>query len=26
MHVFATTPDALLALSGGTQADVKEIA
>jgi prolyl-tRNA editing enzyme YbaK/EbsC (Cys-tRNA(Pro) deacylase) len=26
MHVFATTPDALLALSGGMRADVKEIA
>jgi prolyl-tRNA editing enzyme YbaK/EbsC (Cys-tRNA(Pro) deacylase) len=26
MHVFATTPDALLALSGGTRADVKEAA
>ncbi|PWS39336.1 prolyl-tRNA editing protein [Falsiroseomonas bella] len=26
MHVFATTPEALLALSGGTRADVKEAA
>jgi prolyl-tRNA editing enzyme YbaK/EbsC (Cys-tRNA(Pro) deacylase) len=26
MHVFATTPDALLALSGGARADVREAA
>jgi prolyl-tRNA editing enzyme YbaK/EbsC (Cys-tRNA(Pro) deacylase) len=26
MHVFATTPEALLGMSGGTRADVKEVA
>ncbi len=26
MHVFATTPDQLLRISGGAKADVKEVA